>query len=349
MRGLTTETLRKLPRAELHVHLDGSLRVETALALAARQGLDLGASDAAALRARVVPPARGGDLVTYLQAFDLTCSLMQNPDAVEQIAYELALDHHADGVTYAEVRFCPSLLTQGSMTRAEALRAAWRGLQRAEAEQGIVARIIVCALRTLPLEDALLCVDAALAGLDSGVVGFDVAGAERGHPASTFSAALARAADGGLGITLHAGEAAGPESVEDALAQPGVRRIGHGTALRLSHELTMAVRDAGVTVEACLTSNLQTGAVATLGEHPLPRWLAEGVQATLCTDNTLVSDTTSSQEYRLAAEAFDLAPGELRTLALAGFSASFAEKGVRDRLLHSATCAWEGFTLAPGA
>ena len=332
---ITRSLLERLPKAELHCHLDGSVRPATLLDLGREYGVAMPRDDAEALRDyMIVHDALS--LEDYLARFSTTLSVMQTAESLERIAYELAEDAAREGVWYLETRFAPNLNTRDGLTAGQALEAAIKGLSRAEREYGIVSRVLVCALRTLPpsasLEMARLAVD--FHGL--GVVGFDLAGAEFGHPASAHAAAFALAREHNVPCTCHAGEGDGPDSVRDAVHRCGASRIGHGTHLIQDAELTQFVNDRRITVEICLTSNVQTRAVAALEEHPLPDYLRRGLNVTLNTDNRLMSGTTLTDEYDLAARVLGLDLDDLARVALNGFESAFLPWNERQALMDRA-------------
>jgi len=215
-----------MPKAELHVHLDGSLRPQTMLDLAVEAGVPLPAHDPEALgRWMLVDDAR--DLEEYLSRFEYTIALLQTPEAIERVAYEMVADAAADGLRLLEVRYCPRLSTRGDLT----MEAEWRGLQRGEREFGVVARIINCSLRHYSPDISLEIAEHSVRMRDHGVVAFDLAGGEAGRPPDEHRAAFDLAARAGLGITVHAGEAAGWESIFEAIHSCHAIRIGHGTRL----------------------------------------------------------------------------------------------------------------------
>jgi adenosine deaminase len=327
--------VRRLPKAELHCHLDGSLRPGTLLDLAQQAGVRLPYSDPEAL-ARFMVARDAGSLEEYLQRFEITLAVMQTGAALERIAYELAEDCAREGVLYLETRFAPFLCTRGGLQLADVMTAVWRGLRRAEQEHGIVSRIVVCALRDRPPELAREMAELAVAFKHSGVVAFDLAGPERGHPASRHADAFRYARSHDLPCTCHAGEGAGADSVRDAVHSCCVQRIGHGTRLLEDQSLAAYVADRGLGVEVCLTSNIQTGAAPSLKTHPLREFVRHGLSVTLCTDNRLVSGTTLSDEYWLAAGRLGLTAVELGELALAGFRLAFLPLEERRQLLARA-------------
>ncbi|HUF49983.1 MAG TPA: adenosine deaminase [Longimicrobiales bacterium] len=314
--------LRRLPKTDLHVHLDGSLRAQTMLELAAASGYVLPAGDAATLR-EYMHVRDGRDLVDYLGRFEITLALMQTTDAIERIAYELAADAAAENVRYMEVRFCPELNTRAGLAAEQVVDAALVGLRRAEAEHEISTAIIICALRNLSLAHSMRMAELAVAFKHRGVVAFDLAGAEHGHPPIEHQAAFQLAADANLPITVHAGEAFGPASIQQAIHYCNARRIGHGTRLWEDAELLAYVNDFRIPIEICLTSNVQTRATVSLAEHPLRTFFDHGLIVALSTDNRLMSGTTISDEYMHAHRSLGFTLEELCDMALMGFESAF--------------------------
>lgn len=321
-RAVSREQLVSLPKAELHVHLDGSLRPETLLALAQEEGVALPASEPVALE-RAMRASDSKDLAEYLERFDITLAVLQRPEALERAAYELALDAAAEGVRWLEVRYAPVLHTRKGMSLDETVAAPLRGLARAEAEAGIRAGLIVCAIRSLEPRTSVELAELAVAYQKRGVVGFDLAGGEKGHPAWAHQEAFRVAARGNLPITVHAGEAEGAWSIADAVHLCHARRIGHGTRLWEDPELEAYLRDFRIPLEVCLTSNVQTRAVRGYREHPLRRYFDRGLVVSLSTDNRLISGTTLLEEYLAAHEHLGFAWRELVRMARMGFEAAF--------------------------
>lgn len=326
------DRIRALPKPELHVHLDGSLRPATLLELARERGVPLPAGDEAGLRERLVA-SNAGSLDEYLRAFDVTLSVMQDATALERIAFELGEDHALEHVHYAEVRFCPLLNTRGGLSLDQALDAALRGLARADAKHGTRSAVIVCALRHLPPATSIALAELAVRYQGHGVCGFDLAGAEAGNPVRDHAEAFAIAHVHGLPVTIHAGEAFGPESIRQALELGHAARIGHGTHLGNDPDLLEHVRDAGVTLEVCLTSNVQTGASISYETHPLRRYFDAGVSVTLGTDNRLVSGVSLTDEYLHARDALGFSWDELVGIARNGFRRAFAPSELRAALV----------------
>ena len=371
-----TPLIRKLPKTDLHVHLDGSLRPSTLIALAKERKVKLPAWSEAGLYKKVFKD-KYQDLPDYLTGFAYTCSVMGDAEAMERVAFELCEDCQEEGVRYVEMRFAPQLLTRPGFDILDVLKAASKGLRRAEKkfnlraavkkgeEPPFRAGIIVCGMRfflpgfshayaemfsafaDLPQSQLFgmaseVLVRAAIRARDDfglPVVGFDIAGAERGYPAKDHASAFALAHDAFLGVTVHAGEDYGPESIYQALTDCHADRLGHGTwmfspskiqDLSISSPksfvegLTQFIADRRVTVEVCLTSNLQTlPSIQTLKKHPFRKMVAGKFSTALCTDNRLVSRTTVTREYQLAADAFGLSAADLGNHLVYGFKRCF--------------------------
>jgi len=327
--------LRRLPKAELHCHLDGSVRPATLLELGREHHIPMPAHDVDALREfMVVRDAR--DLEEYLTRFDITLAVLQTADALERVTYELAEDAAAEGVRYIEMRYCPVLNTRHDLELGQTVEAPLEGLARAHRDHGIVGRLIITALRNLPPGISMELAHLAVAYKDRGVAGFDLAGGERGHPAGVHAGAFEYAQAHGLACTCHAGEGAGAESVREAVYACKAHRLGHATRLIEDPVLTEYVTERRIALEICLTSNVQTRAAASYETHPLRRYFDAGANVVLNTDNRLMSGTTLTDEYVHAAEHLDFSFDELCTIALNGFQSAFVPPAERDAMLASA-------------
>ncbi len=371
---LPTDLLRALPKTDLHVHLDGSMRLGTLIELARGRGVDLPSQTEAGMT-ELVFKKRYASLVEYLHGFQYTCAVLQDVEALERVAYELAWDNIDEGVRYIEVRFAPQLHMGAGLTIEDVLSAVDRGLARASAEHlaQVAASgeppfrygIIVCAMRmfsdgfspwfaqlgalleampeksrftTASLElarGAVRCRDA----LGIPVVGFDLAGQEAGYPARAHWEAFQYAHEHFLMKTVHAGEAYGPESIFQAITELHADRIGHGYHLFDAYRIEDAgitdpegyvsalaqyIADRRVTIEVCITSNLQTNPeIGKAENHVFRKMLDARLSATLCTDNRLISHTTVTGEYVLAAKTFGMSAKEVRSCIIYGFKRSF--------------------------
>jgi adenosine deaminase len=323
--------LQSLPKTDLHVHLDGSIRPATLFALAREQGVRLSVRGAADLRRFLGTLTAGVSLPRYLKAFDLTLKVLQESAALERTAFELAEDSHAESVRYIEVRYCPALHTRNGLTMEATVEAVTAGLDRAGREYGIRTGTIICGIRHLSPRLSVKLAELAVAFYGRGVVGFDLAGAEKDYPAKAHRKAFELVVRNNVNVTVHAGEAFGAPSIAQALHYCGAHRIGHGTRLREDPAILDYVNDHRIPLEMCLTSNVQTGAVASLKSHPIREYLDRGLRVTLNTDNRLVSSTTMTRELERAVVALRLTPGDVRNVLLNGFKSAFLpfrEKGM---------------------
>lgn len=319
---VTRDRLRRLPKTDLHVHLDGSLRPETLIRLADERDVRLPATDPEALADHMhVQDAR--DLVDYLSRFDVTLSVMQDAEALEETAFELAEDAANENVRYMEVRFSPVLHTHADLGLEDAVAAPLRGLRRAEEAFDIQTGIIICGIRNMSPHTSMDLADLTVQFKHKGVVAFDLAGAEYNNPAKMHREAFYRVGNANVAATIHAGEAFGPESIHQALHYCNANRIGHGTRLFEDPDLMEYVNDFRIPLEICLTSNVQTRAVASFDEHPLRTYFDEGIVVTLNTDNRLMSATTVTEEHWRAHEHLSFDWEELTQIALYGFESAF--------------------------
>lgn len=331
---VTRDRLVRLPKTDLHVHLDGSVRPTTLIELAGHHGTELPAHEPQAL-AEHMHVQDAENLVDYLSRFDITLSVMQTADGLERIAYELAEDAAAENVRYMEVRYSPVLNVLGGLDLEAAVEAPLRGLRRAEAEFGIRTGVIICGIRNMSPQTSRQLADLTVAFKNRGVVAFDLAGAEYNYPARKHREAFYRVGNANIAATIHAGEAYGPESIHEALHYCNARRIGHGTRLFEDTDLMQYVADFRVPLEICLTSNVQTRAVDSFAEHPLRLYYDEGIVVTLNTDNRLMSGTTVTDEYWRAHQHLGFTWDELTRIARFGFESSFLPHQDREALVRS--------------
>ena len=376
MKTLTAEFIERVPKTDIHLHLDGSLRIPSLIELARAEGIELPSSDEAGLRETVFKP-QYSNLLEYLEGFKYTCAVLQTAANLERVAYELAQDNLAEGVRYIEVRFAPQLHISDELSSKDVMRAVCEGLERAKKEHNLSESVvngddlpfefglIACALRSF---DARL--GAYYAGLlkvlpraprkevfavasletvreavelrdEEGlpIVGFDLAGAEAGYPAASHEWAYTYAHEHFLKKTVHAGEAYGPESIFQAITVCHANRIGHGTFLfdvskiqdtsiddpeRYVEQLAEYIASQRITVEVCLTSNLQTTpGIRSASDHPLQLMLTHNLSLSICTDNRLMSNTTVTRELQRVAADLNVTPHQFRNLVIAGFKGSF--------------------------
>jgi adenosine deaminase len=326
--------IEKLPKTDLHVHLDGSLRLSTILELAAKDRIELPADTADGLRKEMHLGENCGSLVEYLKAFDVTLRVMQTEASLTRIAYELAEDAAAENVRYMEVRYAPMLHTRRGLKITSVVEAVLEGLRAAEKDHGIESNIIICGIRNISPESSLEMAELAVAYKNRGVVGFDLAGGEDGHPAKHHKAAFQLVRDNNINTTIHAGEAYGPESIAQAIHVCGAHRIGHGCRLRENGDLLHYVNDHRIPLEMCPSSNVQTGAVRDFRSHPLKFYSDLGLRVTINTDNRLVTDTSVSKEIWLAHTEMGLELRDIKQMIMAGFKSSFLPFHVKQEYLR---------------
>lgn len=338
------EVVASLPKAVLHEHLDGGLRVETVLDLADAAGYrGLPTYDADELRAWF-HQGRSGSLERYLEPFTHTVAVMQTEEAISRIAFEAVEDLANDGVVYAEIRFAPSLCTAGGLAREAVLEAAADGIWRASKGRDIEVGTIVCAMRQDT--DSIDVVRAAIASSDFGVVGFDLAGPEVGFPADNYIEACRLAREAGLGLTIHGGEADGAHSMWRAIALCGAQRVGHGVHIaddtdfdgdKITYLGSFArqVRDHRIPLEVAISSNVHTSSVPDTASHPFGALYRAGFNVSINTDNRLMSGVTVSGEYALAASTFSLGLADLEAVTVEAISAGFGDYPERRRLIDT--------------
>ncbi|MHC4845738.1 MAG: adenosine deaminase [Planctomycetota bacterium] len=324
--------LAAFPKVDLHCHVDGAARTATLLELAREADIALPADTPEALAEHVRAGPGCRSLADFLDVFETFYPALSHPGAMGRLAHELVQDAWADGVLHLEARFCPALQADDAGYGVEdVLRETLAGLETGARETGISVGAIVCCYRILsPAQNADL-VELAVRHADRGVVGIDLAGPED-RAGAPLAALFTRAKDAGLGITVHAGEAAGPASVAEALDVLHATRLGHGVALAEDAALAARVADAGVALECCLTSNLRTGAVAEIAEHPFDSLRRAGLAVTLNTDDPSVCDTTLAREFALAQRTWGYDAGELAALTRAAVDAAFLDDAARAAL-----------------
>jgi adenosine deaminase len=347
------ETLRAAPKALLHDHLDGGLRPATIVELARDLGYGgLPTTDAGDLARWFHQSAASGSLSLYLRGFAHTIAVMQTRDSIERVAFECGEDLARDGVVYAEVRYAPVFHTRRGLNLEQVVDAVARGLERAERGYGITLRQIVAAMRDRT--DSLEMAELAVSFRDRGVVGFDIAGEEAGHPPKVHLEAFQYCRRENFSITIHAGEAFGPPSIWQALQYCGAHRIGHG--VRLVEDMAIAdagvgapasearvvklgplaqyVKDKRIPLELCPTSNVDTGAVATLSDHPIRHFLSEHFRVTVSTDNRLMSNITLSEELRRLSATLGLTLDDVERLSINAMKSAFVGYDERVALIY---------------
>ena len=317
------ELIQRLPKTDLHCHLDGSLRLETVIDLARKQNVKLPTFDRTELFHLLFAGDHVASLDDYLRAFDITVSVMQTEEALERTAYELAEDAWRENVRYLEVRYSPLLHTREGLRPAQVVEAVLRGLRHAKREFGLRYGLILCAIRSLGPESSLRIAELCVAFKNRGVVGFDLAGSEVNFPAKVHRHAFQLVIDNNINCTAHAGESFGPDSIHQAIHKCGAHRIGHGTRLVESGDLLNYVNDHRIALEVCPSSNVQTRAATSWQTHPVDFYVDYGLRVTINTDNRLMSDTTVTKELHLCHQHYGWSLQTIKEIIIAGFKSAF--------------------------
>lgn len=323
-------TAPSFARVELHQHVDGSIPVRTVWRLMQRHGLQPVETQAELKRLLQLQPDEEGSLLSYLDKFHYPMWITQFYENIDRVTREIVLEAYRHGVRVLELRYSPAIHTFGGLSLRQAIRAVLSGMNRAvDRCPGLEAGLVVIAMRQHGPHIAKIIARQALAEAQhlhrrTGVVGFDLAGAERGSPPLLFREAYEMARLGGLGLTVHAGEDEGPRRIWEAIDALGAQRIGHGcSAVRDKRLLRRLARDK-ILVECCLSSNYQTGAVERGQEHPIHTFLEQGIPVAICTDNTTVSNTNQTRENELLADR--LSTGALRAIHRGAAEHSFIRR-----------------------
>ena len=309
---------------ELHLHLDGSLRPETVWELAKEQGIRLPAESAEEVKYKMEVPEDCRTLEEYLERFDLPLLVLQRADAIERVTYELVEDLAKEGVDYAEIRFAPQLSVNGGLTQDEVVEAAIRGAERGmKTYPEIRVGLILCCMRGADNEALnMQTVETAKKYLGPVVCAVDIAGAEGLFPTENFAPVFAKVREYGIPMTIHAGEAAGPDSMKTALSF-GTKRIGHGVAAINDPELIRRLIDENVTLEVCVTSNYHTKVVPAIEMHPIHKLLDEGVHVTVNSDNRTCSRTTLQKEKEVLKKQLGFSDEEIEKMQEYAWEARF--------------------------
>ena len=339
----------RMPKAELHLHLDGSLRPETALELARDRRMDAG-WNLEQMRGALIGPEQCASQAELLRYFDLPIALMQDAEALTRIARELVEDVAADGTRYAEIRWAPALHVERGLSLGEGIAAVVAGARAGmDTHPRLTVRLIAVALRSHSPETSVEVTRAAAGFQGEGLVGFDVAGREEEFPDPLLHGrAFTLAREAGLAITIHAGEWGGAAQVRRALeVEPS--RIAHGAPAADEPALMEELRARGTTLDLCPTSNVQAGIFPSLADHPLPRLLRAGVPVTLSTDDRTVSDLTLRREYARALGPMGLTVDELWAMNRHALEVAFLddEEELRGRLLTEFDAWWETASRSP--
>ncbi len=331
---LNQRVLQRLPKTDLHCHLDGCLRPRTILELADAQGVELPTRNLPKLTRILEAGKRTRNLGDYLAIFDYTLSVMQERDALYRVACELVEDAAKENVRHLEVRYSPILHRKKRLPYDVIVETVLAGLGDAGKRFNVSTGAIICGIRSMNPRKSAFLAELAVEYKHKGVLGFDLAGQEKDYPAKAHRAAFQIVIKNNVNSTVHGGEAFGPASIAQALHYCGAHRIGHGTRLIEDPDLMAFVNDHRIPLEVCLTSNVQTRVVRNMNDHPFRQYFRQGLRVTLNTDNRLMSATTVTRELLIAGRAFRLSPYELKRIVINGFKSSFLPYAQKARMLR---------------
>jgi adenosine deaminase len=334
---LTHRVIQRLPKTDIHCHLDGCVRPRTMLELADAQGVKLPTRNLTRLTRILEAGKRTRNLADYLRIFDYTLSVLQVKDALYRVAYELAEDCAAENVRHLEVRYSPILHRRKKLSFEDIVNPVIGGLNDAGRKYGVSTGVIICGIRSLNPKYSLALAELAVAYKGKGVLAFDLAGQEKDYPAKAHRAAFQLILKNNINSTVHAGEAFGAASIGQALHYCGAHRIGHGTRLREDPDLMRYVNDHRIPLEVCISSNVQTRTVPAVREHPFHFYFREGLRVTLNTDSRLISATSVTNEIAIATRAFRLSPYEVKKIVINGFKSAFIPYTEKARMLRLVT------------
>lgn len=344
----TEDIVRKLPKVLLHEHLDGGLRPSTILEIAEKEKVDLPESTPEKLAEWFHRGCNRGSLAQYLEGFGTTIAVMQSKEALERIAYEAIVDAALDNIAYIEIRFHPGFHTHKGLTLEGVMNAVLSGFERGEKETGVAWGVIVCAMRNMDPAISVEMAELAISYRDKGVIGFDLAGEESGHPPKKHIEAFHYIQRENGNITIHAGEAFGLKSIWQAIQWCGAHRIGHATNLTedmtIDHAtgkvlsmgtLAQYVLDKRIPLEICILSNVQTGAAKSIAEHPFPLLWRYNFRLTINTDNRLMSDTTMTKEFMTIVNQWNFSFDDIEKLTINAMKSAFIPYKRRLKLIYN--------------
>lgn len=321
-----------LPKIELHCHLDGSLRPETIIDIAKEENIDIPSNDVHDIQREITAPLECKSLDEYLKAFEIPNLVMQSKESLRRITFELFEDAARENVKYMEIRFAPILHTLRRLTIEEIIQSVIDGVKAAEEKYDIKGNVILGCMRNMTVDKAFEVVENGRKFIGNGVVGIDLCSSEDDGFCERFVEPIKLAREYGYRVTIHAGETGIGKNVIDAVKLLGAERIGHGVAIRDCAEAYKLVKERGITLEMCPTSNVQTKAVNSFKEHPIYDFLRDGIKVTLNTDNRTVSDTNMTKECSVMFDEFDITYEEYKQIYYNSVEACFADLDTKEKL-----------------
>lgn len=324
--------LKTLPKIELHCHLDGSLRPETIIDIAKKEKFDISYTDIDEIQREITAPAECRSLDEYLKAFALPNLVMQSKESLRRVTFELYEDAAKENVKYMEVRFAPLLHTQKGLAVEEIIQSVLDGIKAAEENFDINGNVILSCMRTMTADKAFEVVEQGKKFIGKGVVGIDLCASENEGFCKEFVEPIKLAKEYGYRITIHAGETGIGKNVLEAVELLGAERIGHGVYIKDCEEAYKIVKDKGITLEMCPTSNVQTKAVNNFSEHPIYSFHKDGIKVTLNTDNRTVSSTDMTKECSILMDKMNITYEDYKQIYYNSIEACFADADIKEKL-----------------
>ena len=321
--------INKLPKIELHCHLDGSVRVDTIIDIAKKEGIKLDSYKRCDIEKLVQVPNDCTSLNEYLKRFDLPNKVMQSSENIKRITFELLEDAQKENIKYIEIRFAPLLHLQKGLSIEEVIQSAIDGINQAQRIYDIKGNIILSCMRNMSEDDAILLIEKGRKFLNKGVVAIDLAGPEEEGFANKYKRAIELARSYGYNITIHAGEAASAQNVIDAINILKAQRIGHGVRIKDMKDAYDLVKKTGVVLEMCPTSNIQTKAIESLNKYPLYDFYKDGIKLSINTDNRTVSNIDLSNEIKVISDEFNMSKEKYKDIYLNTIDAIFADESTK--------------------
>ncbi|BCZ49372.1 adenosine deaminase [Clostridium gelidum] len=324
--------LVNLPKIELHCHIDGSLRPQTIIDIAKKEGIDIPSFDKDEIKREITAPLECKSLDEYLKTFTIPNLVMQSKESLRRITFELFEDASQENVKYMEVRFAPLLHTAQGLAVEEIIQSVIDGIKDAEEKYDIKGNLILSCMRIMPVDRVFEVVEKGRQFLGRGVVGIDLCASEEDGFCKKFIEPIALARQYGYRVTIHAGETGIGKNVLEAVELLGAERIGHGVFIKDCIEAYNIVKERKVTLEMCPTSNVQTKAVNSFNEHPIYDFYKDGIRVTVNTDNRTVSDTNMTQECNILFEEFNITYEDYKQIYYNSVEACFADLCTKQKL-----------------
>lgn len=324
--------LKKMPKIELHCHLDGSVRPETIIEIANEEKIILPSKDVEVIKESMIAPLDCPSLDEYLKGFDIPIAVMQSKESLKRVTYELLEDSAKENIKYIEVRFAPLLHKKKGLTTEEVIESVLEGIKLAEKNYDIKGNLILSCLRVMPTDTIYEVIESGRKFLEKGVVAIDLCASEVEGFCEEFIEPISKAREYGYRVTIHAGETGFGKNVLDAIEMLGAERIGHGIYINNCEEAYDVVKRKNIVLEMCPTSNVQTKAVQSFESHPIYNFHKDGVIVTINTDNRTVSNTTLTNEYTIVSNKFPMEIEEYKKLFSNSIEAAFTDLETKKKL-----------------